>query len=61
MADNRVFDIRNRETVNELLHVSNVAIVSVRKTSMPDMNISRRRIRLNNVCFHKIIDKAKLR
>jgi hypothetical protein len=61
MIDSRVFDIRNRKTVNELLHVSNVAIINMRKTSIPNIDVSRRRIYLNNVYFHKVIDKAKLR
>ena len=61
MAGNRVFGIRNRKAVNEFLHVSNVAIVSMRKTSMPDMDVSCRRICFSNVCLYEIIDKAKLR
>jgi hypothetical protein len=61
MANSRVFGIHNREAVNEFLHISNVTIVSMRKTSMPDMNVNRRRICFNNVYLYGIIDKAKLR
>jgi hypothetical protein len=61
MTGNRVFGIRNRKAVNELLHINNVAIVNVRKALMPDINVSRRRIRPSNVYFYKVIDKAKLR
>jgi hypothetical protein len=61
MAGSRIFDIRNRKAVNELLHVSNVTIINMRKASIPGINISRRRICPNNVCLHEVIDKTKLR
>jgi hypothetical protein len=61
MIGSRVFGIRNRKTVNELLYVSNVAIVNMRKASILDIDVSRRRIYFSNVCLHGIIDKAKLR
>jgi hypothetical protein len=61
MVGSRVFDIRNCKAVNEFLYVSNVTIVNIRKASMPDINVNYCRIRPNNVYFHRIIDKAKLR